>query len=380
MNRRDLIVIFIVVLTDLIGFGIVIPLLPTISSQYDITGFKLGLLVSAYPLAQFFAAPILGLLSDRYGRKPILVISKLGTVVAYVIFAYAQSFPLLLLSKLIDGATGGNISAARAYISDITTKDNRSRGMAVIGIGFGLGFIIGPAIGGIFYSLGGSVVLPALVGALLCLVSAVITQVFLEDRAKPVNLSKFSLLQFLSVFAHPEIKSVLFVQFLLMLALSSFQTTFSFFTNITYKIDTQQNSYILVYLGLLSFLIQGFMVRHRFSHPVKQTKIGLGLMAIGIVLVAFSPTVWFMLLSLVVYLVGSALVGVLLPTILSNTSSTDPEGQIQGAFESIGSLARVIGPAVAGAFITSHTRLIYSCLSIILISSILFLSRSTLVD
>src|SRR3989339_1444590 len=180
MNRRDLFIIFLIILTDLIGFGIIIPILPTISEQIGITGLSLGFLVSAYPLAQFFSAPILGSLSDRYGRKPILVISKLGTVVAYLIFAYARSLPLLLISKLIDGATGGNIPAARAYISDITTKENRSRGMAVIGMGFGLGFIIGPALGGIFYSIGGSQGLPSLVGAALCLVSAVLTQVFLK--------------------------------------------------------------------------------------------------------------------------------------------------------------------------------------------------------
>lgn len=376
MNRRDLFVIFVVILTDLIGFGIVIPLLPTISQQIGITGLSLGILVSAYPLAQFFAAPILGSLSDRYGRKPILVISKLGTVVAYIIFAYSRSFPLLLLSKLIDGATGGNISAARAYISDITTPKNRSRGMAVIGMGFGLGFIIGPAIGGIFYSIGGSQVLPCLIGALLCFISMILTQIFLKDRLQPqVNASSFSFKKFINVFSHPHIRQILLVQFLLMMGVSSFQTTFNFFTSINFGLGAKETSYLFVYLGVLSFLVQGSLLRQSFADPQRQSQVGLFLSMLGIILVALSPNLWFIFLALVVYIVGNALAGVFLPTLLSTTSSTDPEGQIQGAFESVGSLARVIGPAVAGSLIVNYSRPVYLFLSFLVFLSLIFLSR-----
>lgn len=132
MNRKAMFTIFTIILTDLIGFGIIIPLLPALSDKLHITGFWLGLLVASYAIAQFISAPILGNLSDRYGRKPILLISKAGTVLAYIMFAFAGNFWILLISRLIDGFTGGNITAARAYISDITTKENRSRGMAII--------------------------------------------------------------------------------------------------------------------------------------------------------------------------------------------------------------------------------------------------------
>jgi len=376
MNRRDLFVIFLVVLTDLIGFGIVIPILPTISEQLNITGLTLGILVSAYPMAQFFAAPILGSLSDRYGRKPILVISKLGTVVAYLIFAYARSLPLLLISKLIDGATGGNISAARAYISDITTKDNRSRGMAVIGMGFGLGFIIGPALGGIFYSLGGSQTLPSLVGAVLCLISAILTQLLLKERLKPTaSHFDFSPNQFFTVFRHPVIRQILFVQFLFMVAISSFQTTFSFFTDISFGLDTSQNSYIFVYLGILSFLVQGSLLRRPHLNPHLQSRIGLILSSLGVILVAISPNLLSMLIFLIIYIIGNALAGVFLPTLLSTTSSTDPEGQIQGAFESVSSLARIIGPIVAGSLIVNYSRPVYLFLAFLIFLALIFLSR-----
>jgi len=376
MNRQDLFIIFLIILTDLIGFGIIIPILPTISEQIGVTGLSLGFLVSAYPLAQFFSAPILGSLSDRYGRKPILVISKLGTVVAYLIFAYARSLPLLLISKLIDGATGGNIPAARAYISDITTKENRSRGMAVIGMGFGLGFIIGPALGGIFYSIGGSQVLPSLVGAALCFISAVLTQVFLKERMKPVTShSSFSLRQFLAVFNHPSVRQILLVQFLFMMAMSSFQTTFSFFTDTSFGLDAKQNSYLFVYLGTLSFLVQSSLLRqgHRDSHS--QSRLGLFLAAMGVVLVAISPNLWFMLLFLIVYIIGNAFTNVFLPALLSTTSSTDPEGQIQGAFESISSLARIIGPVAAGSLVINYSRLVYIFLAFLVLVALFFLSR-----
>lgn len=376
MNRRDLITIFLVVLTDLIGFGIVIPILPAISEQLGIRGLTLGFLVSAYPLAQFFASPILGLLSDRYGRKPVLVVSKFGTVIAYIIFAFARSYPLLLISKLIDGATGGNISAARAYISDITTKENRSRGMAVIGMGFGLGFIIGPALGGIFYSIGGSQTLPSLIGAGLCLISAILTQFLLKERVKPVtNNSKFSLKQFFTVFRHPVIRQILLVQFLFMVAMSSFQTTFNFFTDISFGLNTTQNSYILVYLGILSFLVQGSLLRRSSVNPKARSQVGLLLVIIGIVSVALSPNVWSMLLVLIIYIVGNAFAGVFLPTLLSTTSSTDPEGQIQGAFESVGSLARIVGPIVAGSLVVNYSRYVYLSLALLVFLALIFLSR-----
>ncbi len=376
MNRRDLFVIFLIVLTDLIGFGIVIPILPTISEQLNITGLTLGLLVSAYPLAQFFAAPILGSLSDRYGRKPILVISKLGTVVAYLIFAYARSLPLLLISKLIDGATGGNISAARAYISDITTKENRSRGMAVIGMGFGLGFIIGPALGGTFYSISGSQTLPSLVGAGLCLISAVLTQLLLKEHSKPItSYPNFSTKKFFAVFRHPDIRQIFLVQFLFMVAMSSFQTTFNFFTDISFGLTASQNSYILVYLGVLSFLVQSSFLRRPQPNPHFQSQLGLFLSTVGIVLVALSPSLWIMLPVLIIYIIGNAFAGVFLPTLLSTTSSTDPEGQIQGAFESVGSLARIIGPAIAGSLIVNHSRYVYLFLAFLVLLALFFLSR-----
>lgn len=359
MKSRALITIFLIILTDIIGFGIIIPLFPTISTNLGISGFSLGLLSASYALAQFIAAPILGSLSDKYGRKPILIISKAGTVVAYIMLAFTGNFLVLILSRLIDGFTGGNIPVARAYISDVTTKENRSKGMAIIGIAFGLGFILGPAIGGIFYSIFHTVTAPALVGAGLSLLSLVLTFLFLDEshRQGQVNNSRpFTFKNFIAILKHPEIKSILIIQFFLMVVMAGFQSSLVFFTDEVFGLQAEQNSWLFVYIGIVSLIVQGTLVRKSFANLQKVTLVGLIIYAISTIFISLSPNLIFLGISLAISAIGSGLVGVTLPTMLSTTSSTDPEGEIQGAFEGISSLGRVVGPAIAASFIVSFPR------------------------
>ena len=140
--KRPFSILFLIVATELIGFGLIIPVLPQLALQFNVSTILIGVLMGAYSFAQFIASPILGTLSDRYGRKIILIISKLGTALAYVIMAKSQSYEWFLAARLLDGFTGGNIAVARAYIADITTAENRAKGMAVIGISFGIGFLL----------------------------------------------------------------------------------------------------------------------------------------------------------------------------------------------------------------------------------------------
>lgn len=378
MNKKAIFTIFTIILTDLIGFGIIIPLLPTLSDKLNIHGMPLGFLVASYALAQFISAPILGNLSDRFGRKPILLISKAGTVLAYIMFAFAGNFWILLLSRLIDGFTGGNITAARAYISDVTTKENRSRGMALIGIAFGLGFIIGPALGGIFYSIGGSQVLPALVGAGLCAFSLILTQLFLDEshrEGKINNSRKFSVKNFLEIFKHPIIQQILIVQFMVMLAMSGFQTTLSFFTDNLFNFSPQNNSYLFVYLGIVSLIVQGYLSSHKSNNIYHNTKIGIIISAIGTWLIAASPNIWFMGFAIFILSIGSSLFNVFLPTLLSTVDSKDPEGEIMGAYEGISSLARVVGPALIGSMVNYFPRLVYFACAILTISALYYFPK-----
>lgn len=363
MNKKALFTIFLIILTDIIGFGIIIPLLPTISTNLGIKGIALGLLTASYALAQFISSPILGNLSDKYGRKPILVFSKAGTVLAYIMLAFSNSYYLILLSRLIDGFTGGNIPAARAYISDVTTKENRARGMAIIGIAFGLGFILGPALGGIFFSIGKSKTLPALVGAGLSLLSLILTQLFLdESHRENMDTSKnrnFSIKNFFIIFKHPEIKKILGLVFVTTLVVSGIQTTLPFFTHKLFGFTTEQNSYMLIYLGILGLITQGVLAKKKIKNTNLAINLGLILLALGIVLIAIMPIVAGLMIVLGIYSAGGGLIQIFLPTALSTTSSTDPEGEIMGAYEGVSSLSRVIGPAIFGSLVLTVPRQIY---------------------
>jgi len=371
--------IFFVVVTDLIGFGIIIPLLPTISQNLGISGFSLGLLTASYAIAQFISSPILGNLSDKYGRKPILIISKVGTVVAYILFAFSRNYYLILISRLLDGFTGGNIPAARAYISDITTKENRSKGMALIGIAFGLGFIIGPALGGIFFSIGKSQTLPGLIGASLSLLSLILTWIFLDEshrKNKVINHRPFTISNFINVFKHPAIQRILVVQFLTMITLSGYQTNLAFFADRVFRFTAAQNSLLFVYLGFLGLIIQGFLARKSGRNILRLSKIGIILTGTAIFFIAISPNPSYMLVALALNSVGGSLLNVFLPTLLSTTDSRDPEGEIMGAYEGVSSLGRVIGPAVISSLILSSPRLVFAVIAIFTVLIVFLLPRA----
>jgi MFS transporter, DHA1 family, tetracycline resistance protein len=379
MKNKALFTIFMIVLTDIIGFGMIIPLLPQISENLGIKGLLLGLLTASYGLAQFISAPILGNLSDKYGRKPILVFSKMGTVLAYVMLAFSRSYPLILISRLIDGFTGGNIPAARAYISDVTTKENRARGMAIIGISFGLGFILGPALGGIFFSIGHSQTLPALVGAGLSFFSLILTQLFLDEshrKDKVYEKSRsFSIKNFLIIFKHPEIQKILGIVFVSTLIMAGGQTTLTFFTSNQFGFTPENNSLLFVYMGVLGLITQGFLARKKITNTYLVIKIGLILSAVGVILVSISPVIGILLVAMGFNSAGGGLLQIFLPTALSTTSSTDPEGEIMGAYEGVSSLARVIGPAIFGSLVLIIPRPAYFVSGILLLPMLMWLKK-----
>ena len=194
--KHSFFIVFLIVSTELIGFGLIIPVLPQLASQFEIDYFFIGLLMASYSIAQFISAPILGHLSDKFGRKPILILSKLGSVISYIILAFSSQYWMFLVSRLLDGFTGGNISVARAYLVDITDKKNRAKGMAIIGISFGIGFILGPALGGVFHG-GSHVIVTSFIAGGLSLIALILTILFLQEPDKHVETvsqtSKFKL-------------------------------------------------------------------------------------------------------------------------------------------------------------------------------------------
>jgi DHA1 family tetracycline resistance protein-like MFS transporter len=350
--------------------------MPVIAVNLKVTGLWLGLLTASYSIAQFIAAPILGSLSDQYGRKPVLLISKFGSIIAYLILAFSNSYWLILLSRLVDGFTGGNISAARAYITDITTPKNRAKGMAMIGISFGFGLIIGPAVGGVFYGISSNIGAPALFGAFLCALSFVLTYLFLQE-SHIVKPSSFSL-HFPKITLNPSSllsNRIVLIQLVYMVCVSGFQTTFALFTANLLSFSVSDNSTLFIYMGLLTLTVQGLIVKKSSQRSNLLAGIGLVFAALGLVVLSFIHQLDLLLIALAITLTGVSLVNVYLPVILVNRKGDETEGKLMGLYEGYNSLARIIGPALAGSLIFSHPRTLYFSFSLVLLALVALIPR-----
>ncbi|MBG90515.1 MAG: hypothetical protein CL521_01720 [Actinobacteria bacterium] len=369
-KKRAFFIIFLIVATELIGFGLIIPVLPQLAYQFESSYWLIGLLMSAYSMAQFFAAPLLGRLSDKYGRKPLLIASKIGTVIAYVILANASTYTMFLISRLLDGFTGGNIAIARAYISDITTPENRPKGMAMIGLAFGTGFILGPALGGILYRPGTGHMMAALVAGSFALLALILTIILLEEPKTHRQVSSkkgfFSSYNYLSV---PGILLVCGTYFIYMCCFSGFETSFSMFTYSIFQFTEQQNSYLFFYAGICSLFVQGFLVRKAPKNLPLMTMVGLLAVATAFVGMAMAPIWQWLLIWMMFFAIGIGLVNTYLPSILTLETNEDNKGEILGLYEGIGSLSRIIGPLLAYTLVVPIPRVGYGCYAVVLVGT-----------
>lgn len=338
-NRRTYLVVFLLVATELIGFGLIIPVLPQISKLYTVSGVWLGVLLSSYSLAQFVAAPFLGRLSDIMGRKPVLVISKLGTMASYLLLAYADRYGLILLSRLLDGLTGGNIAVSRAYLSDITPPEKRSQAMAIIGVAFGTGFILGPALGGLCYAIRDDFFLAGWVGAACSLVSLIMTMGWLRESKQRTHSVRDPI-------SWRQISSTswffLITSFIAMVLFSGFESSFSVYTNVKFGLTPEQNSYLFLAIGVVAFVVQGSLMRLAIRPIQRAIWVGFSCIAVALGFSAMGHTMGGSLLPLVFLIVGIAILNTHIPGALSNQSAN--KGFIMGIYESVNSMARIVGP------------------------------------
>ena len=250
MNRSPLIVIFTTVFIDLIGFGIVIPVLPFYAegTVFNATPRTVGLLFASYSVMQLIFSPVLGGLSDKYGRRPVLFLSIIGTGIGFLVLGLADSLWMLFAGRILDGITGGNISTAQAYIADITTSENRAKGMGLIGAAFGLGFIFGPAIGGILSRWG--IQVPFYFAAALCFANAVLLYFRLPETITPDHPAKHraaggrGIRHLIRSLKQPRLAFVLTIYFLFIVAFSIMTTSFSLYTMFRFGYDAQHTGYL----------------------------------------------------------------------------------------------------------------------------------------
>jgi len=297
LDFKRVLPIFVIVLVDLLGLTIIIPLLPLYATAFGANAFMIGLLGATYPLMQFIGAPILGRLSDQYGRKPVLVVSQIGTLIGFIVLGLANALPILFLSRIIDGLSGANIATAQAAISDVTNEKTRTQGLGLIGAAFGLGFIIGPIIAFIALALtGNDYRAPAFAAAAFSLFSILLTVFWFKEtlpadrrgKSKRGGLSFGAMAQSLR---HPTVGLLLFLIFAQQLAFGGFEQILSIFTLNRLGLNASGNAIIFVFVGIIIVAVQGGLVG-RWSRAYGDRNMifaGLGLLAIGLTLIAFTP-------------------------------------------------------------------------------------------
>ena len=372
--KSHLFILFLVVFTELIGFGLIIPVLPQIAAQYELNHFMLGILMSAFSFAQFFSAPLLGHWSDKFGRRPLLIVSKLGTVFAYIVLAYANSFWLFLIARLLDGFTGGNIAVARAYIADVTPVKDRAKGMAVIGISFGLGFIFGPALGGVFYTLPNGQFVASLVASGLSCIAVLFTYFLLKEPENQVAVKEgFTLIRSVFSIKQGVLLAICFIYFIYMISFSGFETTFSVFTHYIFDLSIRDNSLLFMYAGIIGLIVQLFLSKNASANFVLFIMAGFFCLAFGFLGMAHLSTVVSLILVLSIFSIGISLVNTFMPALLSAYTTDENRGLIMGVYESIGSVSRIIGPLVAYSIAISYIRYEYMVYGVFMLLLIPFI-------
>ncbi len=354
-------VLFLIVFIDLVGFGVVIPLLPYYALRFGAAPWEVTLLMACYSFAQFISAPILGRLSDRMGRRPVLLLSLACSVVSYLWLAAAPMFWMLFAARLLAGAGAGNIATAQAYIADVTTPEKRAKGMGMIGAAFGLGFTVGPAIGGL---LAGSnpadahLARPALLAALLSAIALGLTASRLVESRPPskctIEERPGRLTLAMSALERPMLGRLIVLFFVTICAFAGMETTFALWANSSFGWGPEQIGWIFFYIGILLAALQGGAIgklSHRFGEARLVTW-GAAVIGVGLLGLALAGSLWAVLVVTGLLSIGMGLLNPSVSSLISRLAGSDERGGILGVSQSASSLARILGPAVAGVVFT----------------------------
>ena len=409
MRRPSLLVIFLTVFIDLIGFGIVVPFIPSFSEHFGARGAVIGLIFASFSAMQFIFSPIWGRLSDRHGRRPILLISTAGAAASYVLFArstglenHTAALWLMVISRMFAGVCGGNITVAQAYIADITPPADRSKRMGLIGMAFGLGFILGPFIGAESLKHWGDVG-PGWVAAALCAANVVLALFILTESHKPDSAQaapRPHLDQWAHTLREPKVGFLVIVFFLATFCFSCFESTLPLLVGANFHLDFKRDAtsastigYLFVYCGLIGALVQGGAIGRlvkRLGEP-KLIAWSLVLTAASLAWIPFIkgdsqlswkgllqpgglPWVW-LLLALALLSVGTSLTRPPLFGLLSNLAPANEQGATIGVAQGAGSLARILGPVFATALLPWMPPLPYLVCAAVLLGTTALVGR-----
>ncbi len=348
-----LVIVFISVFIDLLGFGIVLPLMPYYALRFDADAFGVGALLAIYSLMQLFFSPLWGRLSDRIGRRPVLIVSLFGSAIGLILFGLASSLAGLFLARMFSGMATATVSVAQAYIADCTPPEKRARGMGLIGAAFGLGFIFGPALGGLLAGYGASV--PAYVAAAIAGINGVLAIFFLPETLPPEKrgLSPergFSIKRLGTAASVPGMSRLMLLYFLSIFGFATMEATFPLLTLGLFNFNEQQNGFVFAYLGVLVALLQGGLIGRlvaRFGEP-RLVVVGAGLMTVAFIALPVVPSIGFLLLALIPLAVGNGVCNPCLTALISRRSDAIAQGETLGVAQSMASLGRITGPLWGG--------------------------------
>ncbi|MBV9107622.1 MAG: MFS transporter [Verrucomicrobia bacterium] len=359
MENSPLASILSIVFIDLIGFGMIIPILPLYAQRFQASEWQIGILLASYSFMQFLASPVLGWFSDRYGRKPVLLCSLIGSATGYILMAGAISLAMLFLARILAGVAGASVGTASAYIADITAPENRSKRMGLIGAAFGIGFVLGPAIGGILSQW--SVIAPFWFAAVLSILNAVLMWIMLPEPERhaarergPVNLRQ--------IFEQAGGWRLGVVTAIYFIAIAGFAVVTVIYPQVSHRrfgLNQSQISYIFVMVGLIGAGIQGGGIGRlvqRFG-DVNLAIAGFAIMCVSMMMMPLARSVPLFLLFTAGLAVGNSLSQPTVNAIASKSASAALQGRVMGVVQSAGSLGRVFGPVLAGFLLTGdHTR------------------------
>jgi DHA1 family tetracycline resistance protein-like MFS transporter len=361
LNKR-LLPIFAVVFVDLLGFSIILPLLPYYASTFDASEVTIGWLVASYSICQFFASPVLGALSDRYGRRPLLVYSQIGSCLGFVLLGTALYLPnpllWLFVSRIVDGVSGGNLTIAQAYIADVTPPEERAKSYGLIGVAFGLGFLVGPAFGGFLSRWGYDV--PAYAAAAFALASVVMTATLLPETDHTADADRSAgvrgLLRVGDYLRIPVLNRLLATFLFFALPFSLYVSMFALFADRQLGLTAEQTGYFLGFVGLLGIVWQGGLVGpivHRIGER-SALLLGLTFAAVGLFGIAWVDVWWKLFVVAPPLSFGTSLTRPAAMSLITQAAPPDRRGGVVGVTSSIEGFSRVVAPVAGGWIIAFH--------------------------
>jgi DHA1 family tetracycline resistance protein-like MFS transporter len=361
--KSPLVPIFLIVSVDVLGLTIILPLLPFYAEKFGASPSVVGLLVSTYALCQLIAGPILGRMSDHMGRRPLLLVSQMGTFIGFLILAYANALWIIFLSRVIDGLTAGNLSLAQAYISDVTKPEDRAKSFGLIGIAFGMGFLIGPGISGYLSQF--SYQYPIFAAAALSATSILATYFLLAsttprpaDAATPRKFKMLDWGNYARYFRQPELAPLLWQFFAFTLAFSIFMSGFPLFAERRFAwhghpFGPKEVGYIYAYLGLLGVILQGGLIGPFVKAFGELTLVRAGFFfgMVGLAVLGFTYTIPLLLVVSAAASSGTGLVRAVLTSLITQKAGRSEQGVVLGLTQSLNSIAQIIAPAIGGLLI-----------------------------